>query len=969
MTLIPANRLVTWTPGTHTGVYGGIPTTRTMYVNALTGALGGGGSYGGTLAAGDGVTDDTAAINAMIALCPADQYVYLPAATYLCLGTINIGVSGSDDNISLKGDGMTTIIDSRSDVMGIQIGGGNGFVLPAGAVLADMVVSAGLAKNSTTLTIGSAATLSVGQLVRLIVENDSSVPVLSTFDYQDLIQQTVEIVSKTSTTITFRPPLYSDYGSGTLDAHLIAPAVQTDGVGIEDMLIDLTESSGAYGGFRFNQCLNCWAKGVRVDEAGNYPFSIVDSLFTEVRRCYAAPNRNGLNPSGAGILHNSCSGSLVEDNEIVSNFPGMEVNAGSAGNFFSRNFFFGSYINTNHGPWNQYNLYEGNVADGVLADGYFGGAGPDVIYNNKIGYLALKRMTRDYQVVGNMINRAPSDFLTKAGDPNISNDGSTGECTFPSDPWADYAMTGTLTSTQAGTGTGYLINNPGGYTSGTTSLTLDTGSGTILVGNVISITVDSTPRRYSVVTALTGGVVVIAGSGLVVAVPDNAAVTVQSDFCTVTLGTGFTATGYNGFEYQYLRLWWNSYASSEQFRVLSFNAGTRVATLLPNSTTANEVNATALPALSTFFNIGAGYTGWQEQDQVVRSSTSLKGNRYSDASFDSLGGDTLPNSLAYSADPAWLIAARVEYPSATFNLKPYDPVTPASAGDSDIPAGYRYTFLTPPEHSSASINSLGTELSIGLNKPVTVGAGGSASATLSGGVVCPFARLEGSAIIFTTPRTITDGESLTVALTNAANGYEDANGNDLPSFSGYAVVNSSSSTTGVVHYGPDEVDMTMDSAYNDSGTTLLQPCTVLVNGTAIAVRFYIAGNLLDPSVRVTVCDASANVLGSGTGTVAGTDRWQSVAVTSFPVTENTVYMSTVQFLANGDPTLRSLPAQGANSSYFHETTPYGTALPAQFSPITGSTSKFAVQLRVAPDDEPASAVVNGVMTVGTLVDP
>ena len=76
----------------------------------------------------------------------------------------------------------------------------------------------------------------------------------------------------------------------------------------------------------------------------------------------------------------------------------------------------------------------------------------------------------------------------------------------------------------AGTGSGYLINNASGYTVGSTALTLDTGTGTILVGDIITIG----SNKYVVTVALTTNVVTIAAPGLVAAVADNAAVAVNA---------------------------------------------------------------------------------------------------------------------------------------------------------------------------------------------------------------------------------------------------------------------------------------------------------------------------------------------------------------------------------------------------------------------------------------------------------
>jgi hypothetical protein len=80
-----------------------------------------------------------------------------------------------------------------------------------------------------------------------------------------------------------------------------------------------------------------------------------------------------------------------------------------------------------------------------------------------------------------------------------------------------------------GTGTGYLINNASGEAVDQTTLTLDTGSGTIIAGDVITHASDSA-NAYVVNTALSGGDVVIGGPGLRIAAANNDAVTVGGDY-------------------------------------------------------------------------------------------------------------------------------------------------------------------------------------------------------------------------------------------------------------------------------------------------------------------------------------------------------------------------------------------------------------------------------------------------------
>lgn len=87
------------------------------------------------------------------------------------------------------------------------------------------------------------------------------------------------------------------------------------------------------------------------------------------------------------------------------------------------------------------------------------------------------------------------------------------------------AQIGTVTK---GTGASYLVNNASGYAVGDTAITLDTGSGTILAGDVITFAGDT--NKYVVKTALASNVVTIQAPGLRQTLADNVAVTVGNNF-------------------------------------------------------------------------------------------------------------------------------------------------------------------------------------------------------------------------------------------------------------------------------------------------------------------------------------------------------------------------------------------------------------------------------------------------------
>ncbi len=78
-----------------------------------------------------------------------------------------------------------------------------------------------------------------------------------------------------------------------------------------------------------------------------------------------------------------------------------------------------------------------------------------------------------------------------------------------------------------GTGTGYLLNDASSAI-GDTTINTDTGSGTILAGDVVTFA--GTSDKYVVNTALSGGSFVIGGTGLVAAEADNDAITVGNNY-------------------------------------------------------------------------------------------------------------------------------------------------------------------------------------------------------------------------------------------------------------------------------------------------------------------------------------------------------------------------------------------------------------------------------------------------------
>ncbi len=114
--LIPAARLVDWTPGVSTGVPGGIPTDRTRRLDVTSSPY---------LADRTGSRDATAAIQSAINAAVPGDIVFLPAGTYLCRGALSTGYKRG---ITIRGEGSATVlIATVGGSTFLQIGGGSDY--------------------------------------------------------------------------------------------------------------------------------------------------------------------------------------------------------------------------------------------------------------------------------------------------------------------------------------------------------------------------------------------------------------------------------------------------------------------------------------------------------------------------------------------------------------------------------------------------------------------------------------------------------------------------------------------------------------------------------------------------------------------------------------------------------------------------------------------------------------------------
>ncbi|MCZ7649487.1 MAG: hypothetical protein M5U26_30220 [Planctomycetota bacterium] len=497
---IPAERLAEWSPGTHTGVPGGIPDNRNVLIDVTKAPYN---------ADPTGQADAQPAIQKAINEAKPNEVVYLPAGTY----RVNKGVGcfGGKSHITIRGAGPEKTImlgyQPAGSIIGIAPADGGDWWYPQRAKLE---IAGSPARGATVLTVGETKVLDgypnggIGQICQLALKNDPKLPVVvpANFDYQR--KHLTRIVAKTETTVTIEPGLLFD-----LPAEL-APVLRpvgrySEGVGIEDLAVDGANSPAPHGLIGVGQSYGCWVKNVAVRNGERYLFGMDGSLRCEIRGCFIAGRKTAAGPNGGGLLFTMSGSCLIEDNVIS---PGTEVDGGCTGNVFAYNFcddaaiqgnLLCASINTNHGAHNSFNLYEGNLAPRFQCDGYHGSASHDTAFRNWFHgssaktdqywiCVTLNRFTRCYSLVGNVLGRKGHEwnyevgmsgfayekhYIYSLGFPNMGNGWCNGKTAQPSlgQFWPDWEK---MLAAAPGKGPG-----PGGFQ----ELDLDVPATTLRKGN------------------------------------------------------------------------------------------------------------------------------------------------------------------------------------------------------------------------------------------------------------------------------------------------------------------------------------------------------------------------------------------------------------------------------------------------------------------------------------------------------
>ena len=741
---IPSDRLPATGTWQAAGVPGGIPDRTTIHSTQ-------------TATGSDQVTALQAALNA----CTSGQVVKLAAGTFRINTSLNI-----PSNVTLRGTldasgNPLTIVDARAE-QGVIVGNYSANLnSPTGG--ADLVV-ASLTKGATTIQVDDASSFASGHMAIIRAEGDDTIPLVNNYGGDRNRGQVVMVSSintaATPDTITIAAPgLHGDL-TGSESAIIIGgEGTHRTGCGLEDLRV-----TGANGGgvlkvaVDLTGCNNSWIRNVTADGTINYAMAVAFGYpgvyQSEIRDCRM---------TGAGAVANSVSGifvgasaSLLIIDNIFEEWSFALLQQGAAsGNVFAGNFWIntGTGITTtngNHDPAPQFTLYENNVGANWQSDGLNGGSLYDMHFRNwwmgeALGEtgdssgIVANRYTRFLSAIGNQYGKTgvgaapPSGF----GNPNMGNGSS-------SNAVSRRATASTLTTrTTATSGT---ITAPASH-GVTTGATID------LVWSIYSAPYNIAKIRRDVTVGTVSGTSIpfsggegddLPAAAEIVYVPTtNSALWDNDPDFDTTLGRERTWTGtlttrtndtsgvftVTGGMTEFNAALTDAYFSQRGFRPFPGHDGSRnncqlrVTSVTGNAVSFDDADGiigfwTSLPPEGSALTMVPSNFGFQGLDLDVLLTSLQKGNYHGKATgsgipaVESLGSDTLPESLFRTGTPANYTTLGLTYP-------PVNPSSPTDDSYEIIPAGYRYVNGgTPPPPSSTAVTvsgnaSVGGTLSIG----------------------------------------------------------------------------------------------------------------------------------------------------------------------------------------------------------------------------------------------------------------
>jgi len=435
--IIPADRRVKWEPG----VAGGIPVRTAIFADVTQAPYNANNS---------GAANAAAAIQSAINACPADQVVFLPAGTYRLDTSLKM-----KERVTLRGAGP------RSSVLRYSGGGDYVVRFASGSYEWDFSSSApasltgGITKGSTNITANN--NWAAGDLVLIdeledsdLYENDGNSGTCTwcgRANGERCHSQIVEILSRTASSATINPPLYSNFKTASKPQ-----GVRIKGViklaGIESL--GITNVNGAARDtLIFEAAYKCWVKDCDISVSRRRHMWMYHSIWCEIRDSsfhhgvgedWNSPNYGPDRGYGLFLGQGSTS-CLIENNDFYKLHFSVAFEGGCSGNVISYNFVTNVMYTEgetpqpsigNHGSHPMMNLWEGNVLRSkVLLDSYWGSSSHTTVFRNRISNMAVNngqqalqyvfifdiwKNNRFHNIVGNVLGNVGMETAVDAPD-------------------------------------------------------------------------------------------------------------------------------------------------------------------------------------------------------------------------------------------------------------------------------------------------------------------------------------------------------------------------------------------------------------------------------------------------------------------------------------------------------------------------------------------------------------------------
>jgi hypothetical protein len=386
--VIPADRRIDWRPG----IPGGIPDTSTWTVVNVKNA-----PYN---AVGNGVADDTTAIqNALDAATP-NSVVYLPAGTYRVTRSLSIDYNKPKRYMVIRGagQGLTNIkYDGTADINIVNIQNSD--------VGTSDNLTGGYSKGSTSISVATPTSYVVGDYILIDQVNAPNLVNTLTDAYHSrnsgtrVMGQVVKITAKSGSTVTIDPPLHISFSASQSPQAFFTLQTSTAShhVGVESLTITNTASIGS-SGVTLSHATQCWVKNVETANIGGYHIYLLYGSFQcEVRDCYMHHGTSYDGDHAYGVsLTRQATDNLIENNIGYHLRHAMLIQSGGTGNVIAYNYtdrmFSYDYPDTDwmmgdlitHGSHPYMNLFEGNQSNTMYYDNVHGSSSHNTTFRNSL---------------------------------------------------------------------------------------------------------------------------------------------------------------------------------------------------------------------------------------------------------------------------------------------------------------------------------------------------------------------------------------------------------------------------------------------------------------------------------------------------------------------------------------------------------------------------------------------------------